>query len=210
MAAPAPEANDPRRALISEVVALQRGLEEINSKITSTHAENAALTKENETLSEYIDSLMANVAAMGAKITADKTSPSLASRMLGGRRARGVKVNCHLGELNTKPVARRSGSLSPVRHRSGSIGGGAHCCGSGPASSATTAPMQLASPAAVSAAVGGGGASPLRLTTPPSHAQPAHSMPPPPPPPAVARDPVTGRYGVGGQAPPPPPPRPPG
>ena len=82
MAAPAPEAHDPRRALISEVVALQRGLEEINSKITSTHAENAALTKENETLSEYIDSLMANVAAMGAKITADKTSDLVQTRSL--------------------------------------------------------------------------------------------------------------------------------
>ena len=204
-----PEAVDaPRRALISEVVALQRGLEEINSKITSTHAENAALTRENATLSEYIDSLMGNVAAMGAKITADKTS--LRSSLLGGQRARvnNHQVNSHLGELHTKPVARRSGSLSPMRHRSGSCG----CSGS-----ATAAPMRSPgpSPAPVPLAHGGGESSPLRLATPlatpPSLTQPSRSVPPPPPPPppAVARDPATGRYGVG-QAPPPPPPRPPG
>ena len=66
---------------------MQRGLEEINAKMTRTRAENAALAQENDALSAYIDSLMSSINAMGSKIAADKGgSPSLLQRLNGGRK----------------------------------------------------------------------------------------------------------------------------
>ena len=46
------------RDAILEVLALQRGLVEINFKLSETQKENADMTKDIEGLSEYIDSLM--------------------------------------------------------------------------------------------------------------------------------------------------------
>ena len=184
-----------RAELIAKVISLQKALDELNGKISSTHAENAAIARENETLTQYIDSLMADVNAMGSKIVADKAAvPSLRSfsRMVSGRKSNVVKMNANCGELQNKPVGlRRQSSAGGLRSPAALAGGGspASCGGS----VATT-------PSAASA-------SPLRLAIPPMTLQGSSAPPPPPPPPPVgARDPVTGRCGVGGAPPPPPPP----
>ena len=66
-----------RRNLVCGVQGLQLALNQINSKIAATRKENSDLATENDGLTTYIDSLMANINAMGSKIVTDKpTSPA--------------------------------------------------------------------------------------------------------------------------------------
>ena len=212
-----PVVDQERATMVAEVFALQKALEEINVKIGSTKAQNSLLVKENEDLSLYIDSLMESISSMGSLITADKTT----AKSVGGRARKSIKVNTHASELakphgRSKSVAiapssgqlpRRTPPLSPSRTMPTLLG--------------PTLPLQspvqpveiprLATPCA-------GAASPLRLpvTVPTGSAAVSQAasaeksganLAPPPPPPPPARDPVTGKFGVGGLPPPPPPPR---
>lgn len=168
--APAPEAGpDPEHAaLVREVLGLQRGLEEINQKIAAKRAERAELMRENEGLAEYIDHLMVTVNQMGSKIVASRGSPGL-RRLLPSRKGRAVRVNEHVGELQSRParqlMARRlSGSFSPMKARP---------AGSGPTTA--TAPVVCSASDA---------AAPLRLGAGASMMSP----PPPPPPPRPPKE----------------------
>ncbi len=92
LALPLPPAT---RSLATRALALA----EINAKISQTRGENNALERENEVLSDYLDTLMSSVASMGPLITEAKSSPGLRGRLgLGGRR-RSVKVNERIGEV---------------------------------------------------------------------------------------------------------------
>ena len=187
------DADAARRAAIEEVFSLQRALDEINKKIMSTQGENASLAKENDELSVYIDSLMSNVSSMGSRITADKSkSKGQGASSLFGKNRKSVTVNGQVGELTNKPRAQQRPASVCC---GGAVGSSASaqrpasvCCGGAAGSSA---PIRLPTSAA------GGANAPMRL---------GGSVPPPPPPPP-ARDPATGRFGVGGVPPPPPPPR---
>ena len=113
----------------------------------------AALAAENETLSTYIDSLMARVGSMGGRITAPaQKGKSLRSRLsLSGRR-KVVKVNDKVGELQSGPASSRQ--------------------------AAAAAPLAATAPLTLEPLVGSPATAPLaspRFT--------ADNPPPPPPPP---------------------------
>ena len=61
-----------REATITEILHLQRALEEMNSKISEVSTANAAIATENETLAEYIDQLMKRAVSLGGLITSKK------------------------------------------------------------------------------------------------------------------------------------------
>ena len=197
-----------KEALKTEVISLQRALEEINAKISGTRTQNSKLTRENEDLSAYIDSLMERVRDMGGLITADRGSIGLRlPRSMLGRSRRSYKVNAHVGELQTKPVdVRACQSSSGAR----SLAAGtmwqqtAPMTAVSPGAGAMAAPLQLNVPLqlASSGTAESSSAPSIRSLTVPtvSNAVP----PPPPPPPLPERDPATGRYGVGVIPPPPP------
>ena len=140
----APSASS-RQAVVDDVLNLQRALEEINAKLAATHTANSALAAENETLSTYIDSLMARVGSMGGRITAPaQKGKSLRSRLsLSGRR-KVVKVNDKVGELqrgSRPPPDRRRAAR---RHRAAHARAARRQPSDGALASPTLAP--LASP----------------------------------------------------------------
>ena len=110
---PSAPSSSSRQAVVDDVLNLQRALEEINAKLAATHTANSALAAENETLSTYIDSLMARVGSMGGRITAPaQKGKSLRSRLsLSGRR-KVVKVNDKVGELQSGPSSSRQAAAA--------------------------------------------------------------------------------------------------
>ena len=164
----APSASS-RQAVVDDVLNLQRALEEINAKLAATHTANSALAAENETLSTYIDSLMARVGSMGGRITAPaQKGKSLRSRLsLSGRR-KVVKVNDKVGEL-----------------QSGAVKSGA--------AQTSAAPLAATAPLTLEPLVGSPATAPLASPTLAPLASPtgplasprftADNPPPPPPPP---------------------------
>ena len=93
------------RDAILEVLALQRGLVEINFKLSETQKENADMAKEIEGLSAYIDSLMKRVLSMGSLITSDKSKVGGKKGMFGGSKS--VPVKTPPPPAPGRPTARR-------------------------------------------------------------------------------------------------------
>jgi cell division protein FtsB len=106
-----------RAELIRHVLRLQSTIEETNQKISETQSENTALAAENETLKEYVDSLMETVRGMGGMITTDAKQASKRS-LLGTRLRKAVQVNSHLGELSTSPNHKGDAPGSPSKRPS--------------------------------------------------------------------------------------------
>ena len=162
--------------------------------MSAIRAENVDLVQENAGLSAYIDSLMANIAAMGSKIAADGAGGgNLFKRFSTQRRSKVVKMGEQIGELQVKPEPRRTsfgGSSSP-RSRASAPGGSQFDLAS------ANAPMRLPNLAS---------AAPLASPPPPPPAAPSSSSvstPPPSPPPPPPRAPLSMEG-----SPPLPPPRP--
>ena len=151
-----------RAALVEDIRGLQRALNEINAKIAATKKENGDLATENQAMSDYIDSLMANVASMGSLITSDKGRRI--SLFGGPRKNKAVKVDEHRGELTSKPAPPSMSTFgrrlsSPLQLGKGSL--------SSPQRTPSTPPP-----------------------TPPARPPQAMQPPPPPPPPALPTPPA--------------------
>ena len=148
-----PSEEEERASLLLRVRGLQRGLEEINSKIAATRAENKALVTENDGLAQYIDGLMVSVHEMGSKIAEEKQQ----QKNFFGIPLAGAP----------KPTQRKSmpASARPPMAPGGGAGGG-----DAPLS---LAPMRMPSAPTLSAA----------SAAPPPPPQLRAPPPPPPPPP---------------------------
>ena len=78
---------------------------EIDSKCAETEAGNLKLEAENQTLSEYIDVLMAQIAGMGKSIAPPRRGGSGSWFSSFGRK-KVIQLNDHAGELQSKPTPR--------------------------------------------------------------------------------------------------------
>ena len=78
---------------------------EIDSMCAETEAGNLKLEAENQTLSEYIDVLMAQIAGMGKSIAPPRRGGSGSWFSSFGRK-KVIQLNDHAGELQSKPTPR--------------------------------------------------------------------------------------------------------
>eukprot|EP00965_Chrysotila_dentata_P183766 6067942-Pleurochrysis_carterae.AAC.3 len=93
---------------------------EINAKVAHTKAANQQIAKENETLKEYIDSLMQRVLSMGGLITADTQSGRSMFASRPSRKSCGLpsKTQASASSAHATPIkapapARMAASASP-------------------------------------------------------------------------------------------------
>jgi hypothetical protein len=179
-----------RSAVMSEILHLQRALEEMNTKISTTAAGNAKLEAENSTLAEYLDALMSRAVSMGNKITSKREAKVLRSNLDLAARRRNMELTGMAAEETSAATSRRlpsSPSLAPNR------GGAVNAANGGDAAApyARHPAIVAGEPPSLHVNVLTAGAAPQAISTPltlaaSAVAQPRpHSMQAPPPPPRM-------------------------